>query len=869
MESQPSASTESFDLDAFLSESHEVDSITTLSPKTPTEPVNFESERDKTFCRVPNCGLKATSRLEACEHEKGHFHEKMLYYCAYECCSFHTKRWSDLLRHCQAKHCLNPPKFPCPVVGCKYSGDNGFRRKDKFNDHYRNVHEKLEPMKLAGFQYRSSSTSIINQQSVSQHIASGDIPTVAPEDNITARSPGAIDRDHKSSLDRVLRLQENKDRSLEKSQALLSDEREGGVHSYSAKDEYNAELKSQPAEETYERMEISSNGSDSDETPFNWNDSDERSSDSSASDNDSFAQPNCDQGDKEQSAVGSGYHTASHIERDAIVLASSVGLPIRTRNEFLAEFSSLLHEHSTKGTEAEMQALPTEYIQQALSHLLNDYAVSLKAVAETGLQYEAVLLIGRFRNQIAQLFTETCSMHIQSVQLHLRQHGNTKAPPSEMVQDLDAIILSHDGVEDADTDMEELGSDWEDPENMNVEFSAVKSFLVSTAAFQRLQADVREELCYTTVMQTIKRQIVNHLVSQTGISEATFHISWELRQCLCDQYEDSNSLSEILVVAGTTRQAYAATCMDYMCKTWSRTGATTLAVLELALKGQKLENSGVLSPIKSIRLPSESQEALKTSAIFVLKGSQDDVVEVAQQLCFLAASFRLPRPGLLCQSDVILNCANSSGFKLEMFELEPIPECDYSCWHPLFPGTVIARGFPIPARSGQIGIELPYTLMTSLARILHPVDFDGGILLKGFSTMLVPTSLTTDSIQWHFISNQGNQRLPVASVQKLDLQWSRVNDFDELCQRRAILGYCPRVKVHLGTREAECDSIDYGTYTKRIGRKMDISGVAATLTSSACGIPGPLYAHNKRALLVSTIKLRVTKGLLPWSERAV
>ena len=51
-------------------------------------------------------------------------------------------RFVDLLRHSTNIHCLNPKKFPCDVLGCKYGGDNGFLRKDKLKDHKKNVHER-------------------------------------------------------------------------------------------------------------------------------------------------------------------------------------------------------------------------------------------------------------------------------------------------------------------------------------------------------------------------------------------------------------------------------------------------------------------------------------------------------------------------------------------------------------------------------------------------------------------------------------------------------------------------------------------------------------------------------------------------------
>lgn len=62
--------------------------------------------------------------------------------CPVQNCRFSSKRWCDLQRHTTAKHCNNPTKFACSVIGCKYYGEgNGFTRKDKLKDHYKTVHQ--------------------------------------------------------------------------------------------------------------------------------------------------------------------------------------------------------------------------------------------------------------------------------------------------------------------------------------------------------------------------------------------------------------------------------------------------------------------------------------------------------------------------------------------------------------------------------------------------------------------------------------------------------------------------------------------------------------------------------------------------------
>lgn len=108
-------------------------------------------------CRVPGCvetlpdcvetlPSHRSCYLKFClvrRHEREHFYRNEIhaYVCNSSGCKKTLKRWEDLVRHTTNKHCLNPERFPCPEIGCKYSGNNGFVRKDKFKSHYKNVHE--------------------------------------------------------------------------------------------------------------------------------------------------------------------------------------------------------------------------------------------------------------------------------------------------------------------------------------------------------------------------------------------------------------------------------------------------------------------------------------------------------------------------------------------------------------------------------------------------------------------------------------------------------------------------------------------------------------------------------------------------------
>ena len=110
---------------------------------------SLPSKDDHGFrCRLEGCAFVAPHYIPTSLgwHEKRHYKQDFRtsgtpFYCPVESCRFSTKRWTDLYRHTTAKHCNNPGKFECSVIGCQYHGEgNGFTRRDKLTDHCRKMH---------------------------------------------------------------------------------------------------------------------------------------------------------------------------------------------------------------------------------------------------------------------------------------------------------------------------------------------------------------------------------------------------------------------------------------------------------------------------------------------------------------------------------------------------------------------------------------------------------------------------------------------------------------------------------------------------------------------------------------------------------
>ena len=134
-------------------------------------------------------------------------------------------------------------------------------------------------------------------------------------------------------------------------------------------------------------------------------------------------------------------------------------------------------------------------------------------------------------------------------------------------------------------------------------------------------------------------------------------------------------------------------------------------------------------------------------------GEKQVLVEIAQAFSWICAAFRMQYTGEASYSDVMIELNNSEWerLSLSLLPLDSISGDETCCWHPLFSNSVIVRGFPIPPRDNQIGLEIEFSIMANLAAILYPLSCYDGIVMKGISSVLVPKKRIGDSIQWHLI----------------------------------------------------------------------------------------------------------------------
>ena len=180
------------------------------------------------------------------------------------------------------------------------------------------------------------------------------------------------------------------------------------------------------------------------------------------------------------------------------------------------------------------------------------------------------------------------------------------------------------------------------------------------------------------------------------------------------------------------------------------------------------------------------------------------------------------------------------------------------CWYTLIPRSVIAESFPVPARNGEKGLELPLEVMMTISRIFTLAIVDGKYYLLRVSTALIPTKkFSNESLQWHFIQTSHKRISPTdlsrASV-LLTKEFTEVDDLNsllyQLSKRRHFLGWCECSQVTLGT--------ETGTYTLQStdapepSKNLQIQNLGAIIGTPGMGV---FSAHLTASLTISPTKV--------------
>ncbi|KAF6220730.1 hypothetical protein HO133_003163 [Letharia lupina] len=331
----------------------------------------------------------------------------------------------------------------------------------------------------------------------------------------------------------------------------------------------------------------------------------------------------------------------------------------------------------------------------------------------------------------------------------------------------------------------------------------------------------------------IESQVLEALsADEAGQYRASIKIQWNILGFMDDQFREddfpNSALSPVVTISGSAQHAQATTCSDYIQQNWPAHGSKVLDALQAALDSpshtsqskicDRIDDGNISrdgAPSSHAEL--EFQVTRGSTSLYITSGNPDIVVDVVQQLAWMGAALRTSGDGRIeyCDSklEAVLRARGVAPAILKLtFDMNSPSGEDQSCWFPLFTNPVIAYGFPTVHRNDhEVGLEIPLEMMAALGGARHAVDFEGGLVLKGYSVLFVPIRVHEESVQWHLICARDEERIPYreASVQCPNRVFLKDLNHEALRTTRAYLGWWKEAETHLGTADADYESIDW------------------------------------------------------------
>jgi hypothetical protein len=305
-------------------------------------------------------------------------------------------------------------------------------------------------------------------------------------------------------------------------------------------------------------------------------------------------------------------------------------------------------------------------------------------------------------------------------------------------------------------------------------YAHLRTFLLESDEFEELSHNLKLGLQAGEVdaWSNVRMQIAKELASlprqlNGSVTEYTLAIDlpWAPKHFLSGQYmhlPEIPNLGSVITLSGAIRHIYATTVETYIGTTWPRYGPLILHAIQHALDSH--DSADRIEMERSRIALCLGIESTKAYAV----GHPLFVTSVAEVLAWLSTACRASSvPADIQTCRVRLRKAEENGVQLAFSGVLDIvrdvgdeDSLTAACWHGMFRNPVVAHNYPTPCRkSREMGLELSFNLMLALARTFWVTLYDGALLLKGFNTILTPTSKIDDSVTWHLTVNRGGDRL--------------------------------------------------------------------------------------------------------------
>ncbi|KAF7538748.1 hypothetical protein G7054_g2676 [Neopestalotiopsis clavispora] len=532
-------------------------------------------------------------------------------------------------------------------------------------------------------------------------------------------------------------------------------------------------------------------------------------------------------------------------------------------DDYIEELAGDLYSHIldlVDDTNTSIGALEDEQtwnqVLASLPELLEDFALSAGHQASRQRQRDIMVFIHKNRQRITEKLREA---HISD---HSPSSISDHPPSSSRPEDKLDIWVWMEGVEDVNQgkspappsnndfgsineesneivdrsldeyyDVDEYfyrDADSEGSEtNVGNRVQMFRRFVQSLSAYKWLQSCLQRAFLMTSaekdILADIRQGIVYQLPDLQRFSsrkssvtyKAAFQVKWSPSSFLGQQGylgdDQGEAIANALTLTGTTGNAQAMPCAEYLCKTWPITGKVLLRLIMEIVSGE----DGVKYAAKLFDNTEVSVRADASQLVVKVSGTRNSIAEIAEQLAWLGSALPVrPRQSnqsasTYCFPNVRLDdspkqSVNNLAFVIEFEAREQDNQKETSigqCWTNLIKNRVLVQGYPIFRRpKPDSGLEVALNIISWLVQAPYATIFDGRVFIKGSRSMLVLTEHTKHAFIWHLLEyhdgssiTYNDPRVPLISSKKIPRF-----DLKELASSRHFLGWCEKSESFVG-----------------------------------------------------------------------
>lgn len=330
-----------------------------------------------------------------------------------------------------------------------------------------------------------------------------------------------------------------------------------------------------------------------------------------------------------------------------------------------------------------------------------------------------------------------------------------------------------------------------------------------------------------------------HLPKVAGVGstwQGWLRCEWELPEVVLQLRKSESSnvkkmLATFVTITGSRNGIECSTCVQFLEKTWKESGEMALDVLSMGVSTMKQGSESSSVSFRGVEI-----HAAYDYIVLEVGADQRDAQAFIDAVVWVCAAVRVnperqpadagERSQLQLSKASQLGFSKSAGLQALVYGLDELIECSdqdldpqAKCWTRLFRSGIVA--FHPLERQWGAGLEIPFDMLLDLSGVENVYQIEGGIILAGFFTALVPVSRdeATNSVQWHFeeVDRSSGELLRPFSLPSVRGDWYKSQDLDMFRTSKCFVGWFARANILLGTRQLVVNSgkrLNWSTETK-------------------------------------------------------